>query len=69
MTQTLIIIGLGVFVIWVINKLWRQGKDNGFFPKRKPHNACPKCDGEGHWEGLRGRERCDRCKGSGVLND
>lgn len=29
--------------------------------------ACPKCEGLGYWEGVRSKETCDRCKGSGEL--
>ncbi len=31
------------------------------------YNACPRCDGHGYWEGLRGREKCEACKGSGKM--
>jgi len=28
---------------------------------------CQKCKGLGYWEGLRSRERCDACKGTGRI--
>ncbi len=28
-------------------------------------NACPRCDGYGYWDGVRGKEKCDACGGSG----
>lgn len=64
MTQLIIIlalVGLAGFAIW---KIWQGG---GFSFKRKPKNACPKCDGLGYWEGLRQREKCDLCNGTGIL--
>ena len=30
-------------------------------------NACPDCEGKGYWYGLREREKCKRCDGTGVL--
>lgn len=34
---------------------------------RPAPNACPRCEGKGYWLGTRERERCDRCKGTGLL--
>ena len=28
---------------------------------------CPNCDGKGHWYGLRHREECKVCKGTGRI--
>lgn len=28
-------------------------------------DRCKRCDGKGYWEGTRGKETCDVCKGSG----
>ncbi len=28
---------------------------------------CPNCDGKGHWYGVRHREECKTCQGSGRL--
>ena len=30
-------------------------------------NACPKCGGLGYWEGVRNKERCNECSGTGRL--
>ena len=32
----------------------------------KPKNACPRCDGKGYWEGVRNKEKCKQCNGTGV---
>ncbi len=29
--------------------------------------ACPNCDGKGHWYGLRHREDCKQCNGTGRI--
>lgn len=29
--------------------------------------ACPRCEGKGHWYGVRHREECKVCEGSGRL--
>ena len=33
-------------------------------PKLK--NACRKCEGKGYWQGTRGREWCNACRGTGI---
>ncbi|HFA49323.1 MAG TPA: hypothetical protein ENJ95_09930 [Bacteroidetes bacterium] len=33
--------------------------------KSKPKNVCPHCGGKGYWLGLRERERCNECNGTG----
>lgn len=43
-----------------------------FFYNRRSNiakkNVCPKCEGKGHWYGLRHREECKMCDGTGYLN-
>ena len=34
----------------------------------KDRNACPECEGKGYWYGLRERELCKRCNGTGKMN-
>lgn len=29
--------------------------------------ACPNCKGKGHWYGMRHREECKQCNGTGRL--
>ena len=29
--------------------------------------ACPRCDGKGHWYGVRHREECKDCNGTGQI--
>ncbi len=36
---------------------------------KKGGNVCPKCDGKGHWYGMRHREECKLCDGTGYLED
>jgi DnaJ-class molecular chaperone len=57
--RTLVIIGLIAVVLFVIKTL--------VFPSQ-PEDICSRCDGKGHWQGVRGRENCDWCNGSGRLN-
>lgn len=54
-----VIIAVVVFVVLYV--LFRL-----LLPNHNP-NACPRCDGKGYWIGVRERERCDRCKGTGLL--
>lgn len=57
--RTLVIIGLIAVVIFVLKTL--------VFPQT-PENICSRCEGKGYWQGVRGREKCDWCKGSGQLD-
>jgi len=68
MTRIFLIVGVLLFAVWVINKIWKGGNFGEVF-KRKPKNACPKCDGLGYWEGLRSKERCDLCRGTGIVEE
>jgi DnaJ-class molecular chaperone len=59
MPRVLLIIGVLGLVGFAIYKIWK-----GYI---KPANACDKCNGEGYWEGLRSKEKCDQCLGTGVF--
>lgn len=37
--------------------------------KKQRGNVCPRCDGKGHWYGMRHREECKLCDGTGYLED
>ena len=38
-----------------------------FVKHASPYRRCGKCNGLGYWEGVRMRERCDQCGGSGRI--
>lgn len=48
---------LGIIIFFVVRLLPNQGKGDD--------NVCPKCDGTGRIEELRGKVLCPKCKGTG----
>ena len=38
-----------------------------YYLNRPDPNACKKCQGRGAWDGVRGKEPCNECRGTGKL--
>ncbi|MBI1184110.1 hypothetical protein GC194_07555 [bacterium] len=54
----LIFIALAAFFgVWIYRRFIASGGKK----------VCPRCHGQGYWEGTRERVTCDWCKGTGYL--
>jgi len=53
-----------ILIILMISGFYYRESIMDFFSDTRP---CPNCDGKGHWYGVRHREDCKACQGSGRL--
>jgi hypothetical protein len=63
MIRLLFLIAAVVFALYVAYRFI------SLFTGGKNRNICPDCEGKGYWYGLREREFCKRCDGTGELKD
>ena len=56
--RLVLLLALAMIVVLVIARVVKSAS---------PYLKCGKCDGLGYWEGVRMRERCDACGGSGKI--
>jgi len=56
----LIRLAIFLFIVFAIYQLLQYGLGIA-----STHRNCLRCEGMGYWEGLRGREKCKDCEGSG----
>ena len=38
-----------------------------YFLRSNKELSCPRCLGKGYWDGVRSKEKCNRCNGTGKL--